>query len=68
MIENVVSTKIPSDRRLRVDVARLREMCNSDEVELHWVNGKDQIADNLTKRGASYYKLFDVLTKSSLSV
>ena len=66
LIENVISTKIPSDRRLRVDVARLREMCNSGEVELHWVNGRDQIADSLTKRGASYHKLFDVLSKSSL--
>ena len=67
LIDNVVSTKIPIDRRFRVDVARLREMCTSGEVKLHWVSGKDQIADSLTKRGSSYYKLFDVLSNASLN-
>ena len=63
LIENIVSTKIPSDRRLRVDVARLREMCSKGEIELHYVYGKNQITDSLTKHSASYYKLVDVLSK-----
>ena len=68
LVENIASTKVVSDRRLRVDVARLRQMIERSEVDLHWVEGSDQIADSLTKRGASFAKLFEVLTRSSLHV
>ena len=68
LVENIASTKVVSDRRLRVDVARLRQMIERREVCLHWVEGSDQIADSLTKRGASFTKLFEVLTRCSMHI
>ena len=68
LVENLESTKVVSDKRLRVDVARLRQMVERKEVCLHWVEGCDQIADSLTKRGASFQKLFEVLKESKLHI
>ena len=68
LVDNIASTKVVSDKRLRVDVARLRQMIDEKEVVLHWVEGKNQIADSLTKRGASFSKLFEVLTESNLHI
>lgn len=68
LVDNVESTKVVSDKRLRVDVARLRQMIGRNEVVLHWVEGCNQIADSLTKRGASFSKLFEVLSESKLHV
>ena len=60
------TTKIVSDKRLRVDIARLREMVSEGEINVSWVEGKDQLADALTKRGASTAKLLDVLSSSNI--
>ena len=68
LVENLKSTKAVSDKRLRVDVARLRQMIDRNEVCLHWVEGCNQIADSLKKRGAPFSKLFEVLNRSLLHV
>ena len=54
LVETLVTTKVISDTRLKVDVARLREMVANDEIKVYWVNGKHQIADALTKRGVQW--------------
>ena len=51
--EHLVSKKIISDPRLRVDIARLREMSELGEVLFKWVPSEQQLADCLTKKGAS---------------
>ena len=68
LVENLKSTKAVSDKRLRVDVARLRQMIDRNEVCLHWVEGCNQIADSLKKHGAPFSKLFEVLNRSLLHV
>ena len=55
-----------SDMRLRVDIARLREMIREDEITVQWIPGRLQIADSLTKRGASTMELLNVLSESVL--
>ena len=50
--------------RLRVDIARLREMVAEGEIIVKWVEGKEQLADALTKRGASTLELLNVLSSS----
>lgn len=60
------TSTIISDRRLRVDIARLREMVAKSEIKVFWVDGKLQLADCLTKRGASTIKLLEVLNTSQL--
>ena len=55
------------DTQLLVDVARLREMVKLKEVSIEWVDGRFQLADSLTKTGASRDTLLDVLEKSKIS-
>ena len=59
--DTLKSSTIVSDKRLRVDIARLREMVHRCEIKVFWIEGKRQIADSLTKRGASNEKLIQVL-------
>ena len=54
------------DKRLRVDISALREMNDRGEVSYHWVESSQQLADVLTKRGASKRKLFGVLSQANL--
>ena len=49
-----------------MDVARLREMVAEKEICVNWVNGKSQVADALTKRGASSVSLIEVLNSSCI--
>ena len=65
LFSTLKTTKINPDKRLRVDIARIREMVTKKEIVVSWVNGENQLADCLTKRGASPRKLTETL-KSSL--
>ena len=64
LTDTLVTTRVITDRRLRVDVARLREMVAEKEIDVAWVNGRSQVADALTKRGASSASLVEVLNSS----
>lgn len=56
------STKCIEDRRLRVDIAALREKLKNGELnKVRWVSSASQIADCLTKNGASSKPLLDTL-------
>ena len=66
LTDTLVTTRVISDRRLRVDVARLREMVAENEITVSWIDGKRQVADALTKRGASSVSLVEVLNSSFL--
>ena len=62
--ETLKTTTTLSDKRLRVDIARLRQMVERKEIDVTWVEGNRQIADSLTKRGASSQRLLEVLQNS----
>ncbi len=49
------------DLRIRVDIARLKEMIKLGEISVRWVSTDNQIADPMTKQGASAMKLVEVL-------
>ena len=53
LVKTLRTTKVHDDKRLRVDVARVKGMITEQEIEIEWVSSKDQLADALTKRGAS---------------
>ena len=59
--DRLESSNIISDLRLRVDMVRLQEMAELKEINIMWVEGKQQIADALTKYGASAALLVKVL-------
>ena len=63
LIDALCTTHVLQDTRLLVDVAELREMVKLKEVSIEWVDGRFQLADSLTKTGASRDTLLDVLEK-----
>ena len=64
--DGLQTTNTVEDMSLRVNIARLREMTAVGEISVTWVEGKSQLADALTKRGASTDTLLRVLTCSEL--
>ena len=62
------TTNTVTDMSLRVSIARLREMTDKGEIAVKWVEGKHQLADPLTKRGASSEALVQVLDAGKLTM
>jgi hypothetical protein len=58
--QNIHSTKQLSDERLQIDISIMREMVEKKEV-VKWVSTEKQLADCLTKKGASSRKLVQAL-------
>ena len=54
-------TNIIDDTRMRVDMARIRQIVELKEAQMKWVPKEEQLADPLTKQGASSAKLLEVL-------
>ena len=66
LYEHLHTTKITADPRLRVDIARLREMVKLGEITVQWIDKTKQLADSLTKARASAVWLLDVLKSGRL--
>ena len=62
--EAVYSTSLVSDKRLRREIAYIKQVLEREEVdEVRWVTGDKQLADVLTKGGASSLKLLTVIQR-----
>jgi transposase InsO family protein len=62
VVEAVYSTKMVEDKRLRLDIAAIQQSIQSKEVAaVQWCPGERQIANCMTKKGASGYSLLGVL-------
>lgn len=62
VIEAVFSTKLVDDKRLRIDVASIQEEIRHGDIKhIHWVPGNLQLANVMTKQGASSVQLLKVL-------
>ena len=66
LYDNLQSSKIIQDLRVRVDVARIREMVHLNEIEVVWVDKSKQLSDPLTKAGASTTRLLEVLRSGEI--
>jgi hypothetical protein len=53
LLEAIKSTKQVAEKRLCIDIASIKEAIATETVTVHWVKGEHQLADCLTKRGAS---------------
>ena len=62
----VHTTNVIGDKRLRVDISALREMIERREFTMHWIESDKQVADVLTKKGASKNLLLEVLKRCKL--
>ena len=62
MCDAVHSTKTIEDKRLKIDIGILREMLHNREISsIEWIDSDKQLADPLTKGGASMNKLIEAL-------
>jgi hypothetical protein len=52
--DNLMSTKLVDNRQLRIDMSAIKQLIENNDVNsLRWCSGLSQLADCLTKRGAS---------------
>jgi hypothetical protein len=61
LVESVHSTTAVEEKRLRVEIASIRESIRNKEVSIEWIDKEKQLADVLTKQGADSIKLGTVL-------
>ena len=66
LYETVRTTRMVSEKGLLIDIAALREMQANRRINVEWISTQQQIADCLTKVGASKQKLIDVLCQGKL--
>lgn len=66
LCDTIHSKKQTQDKRLRVDIAGIKEMFDQGQIEIKAVPGKEQLADVLTKKGASPHSLLSVLRSGKL--
>ena len=60
----VYSSKEVTEKRLKIELCAIRESLGKGEVtSVPWTNSKNQLADCLTKEGASRDKLYDALSE-----
>ena len=69
LYKNIHSTTMTQEYRLRIDLAAIKEMLIKQEVmSFSWVDKSKQLADCLTKFGASPLLLLSVLETGVTSV
>ena len=62
VIEAIHSTKLVDDKRLRLDISAMKESLNLGQVHsVRWCPSEFQIANCMTKRGASGHHLLSVM-------
>ncbi len=67
LYDNIHSTKVVSEKRLRIDIASIKQMLEKREIsQIVWVESCHQVADCLTKRGASCSGLMNILRSATL--
>ena len=67
LIDALKSSKYVNEKRLRIDIAALKECISKNQVQIgKWINSKEQLADPLTKQGANPYALLKVLKNGCL--
>ena len=66
LYDAVNTTNSISDKRLRIEMAVVREMVEKNEIKLDWISKEYQLADVLTKKGASCEMLIDVIKNGKI--
>ena len=67
--EALYSTKLVDDKQTRIDIAAIQEMLKLSKVkQVNWVSTGKQLANALTKRGASTEFLLDVIQSGRIQL
>ena len=56
------------EKRLLIDLSILIEMVDKNEITISWTESEKQLVNCLTKRGASYDTLINVVQSGKLTV
>ena len=69
LVEAVHSTKLVEDKRLRIDIAALQEAMTRDEITaIRWIPGSEQLANCMTKKGASSCDLIQLMQSGYIKI
>jgi len=67
LLESLYSTKLVDDRRLRIEIAGMKQCLERKDIDqVKRVPSSQQLADCLTKRGVDGHKILSVLQKGRL--
>ena len=66
--DNVFSVKNVAEKRLRIDIAAIKELVTEEKLNVNWVETKCQLADGLTKKGVNPIKISNVFQTGFLKV
>ena len=66
LYDSTNKTNQVADRRIRVEISAIREMKDKDEISINWISQESQVADCLTKKGASYTNMVSALQNGKL--
>ena len=66
LYDAVYSIKQTYEKRLIVDISSIREMIESNEIEVTWIENEKQISDAFTKAAVSSSELLNVLCTSKM--
>ena len=61
LCDSIASNKLNEDKRLRHEIECLKETIELDNVEVHWISTKLQVANVFTKAGAPTNLILEVL-------
>ena len=68
LVEVIKSIKLVADKRLKIEIANIKEMLNKEEIcSVTWLMSNDQIAKCQTKRSASPYYMTDCLNNGEMT-
>ena len=67
LYDAVNTTNTINDKRLRIEMAIVREMVENSEIALQWIKKGYQLADVFTKSGASSELLIEVLKNGKIT-
>ena len=69
VVESVYSTKLIDDKRLRLDICAIKNYIKDCEISsIRWCPGQSQIANVMTKKGASNVQLLDILQTGEMKM
>ena len=65
----ICSTKLVDDKRLRLNIASVKESMENNELSgIKWIPSEDQLDNCMTKRGTNGYKLMQVLFNGCIGI
>lgn len=66
LVESIRTTHTLTERRLLIDMSALREARDKEEIDIHWIETKRNLANPLTKKSAYSGALIEVLKSGRL--